>query len=122
MDNNNTYVPVLTFKIHHFILMNEFYFFLLNFLPLQTFGFFCYRVSITLGLLSTNFTISMFLRNAYVAEVSKISYGNTKLSLNGLDNGHVIFDSGSSYTYFTKQAYADLVTTVSSYLFMSLVG
>uniref|UniRef100_A0A161ZS97 Peptidase A1 domain-containing protein n=1 Tax=Daucus carota subsp. sativus TaxID=79200 RepID=A0A161ZS97_DAUCS len=52
--------------------------------------------------------------NAYVAEVSKISYGNTKLSLNGLDNGHVIFDSGSSYTYFTKQAYADLVTTLQS--------
>ncbi|KAL8111093.1 aspartyl protease APCB1 [Apium graveolens] len=52
--------------------------------------------------------------NSYVAEVSKISYGNNKLSLNGLDNGHVIFDSGSSFTYFTKQAYADLVTTLQS--------
>lgn len=64
----------------------------------------------------------MLLRNYYVTEVSKISYGNNKLSLNGLDNGHVIFDSGSSYTYFTKQAYADLVTTVSSYVLMSLDG
>lgn len=52
--------------------------------------------------------------NSYVTEVSKISYGNKKLSLNGLDNGHVIFDSGSSFTYFTKQAYADLVTTLQS--------
>lgn len=52
--------------------------------------------------------------NSYVAEVSKIYYGHNKLSLNGLDNGHVIFDSGSSFTYFTKQAYEDLITTLQS--------
>lgn len=56
----------------------------------------------------------MLSRSSYVAEVSKISYGNKQLRLDGLENGHVVFDSGSSYTYFTKQAYADLVATVSS--------
>ncbi|KAK6925238.1 Xylanase inhibitor, N-terminal [Dillenia turbinata] len=45
--------------------------------------------------------------NLYYTEVMKISYGNGRL----LDNtaGHVVFDSGSSYTYFTKQVYSSLI-------------
>lgn len=44
-----------------------------------------------------------------------MSYGNRKLSLGGQDNGlaRLVFDSGSSYTYFTKQVYSDLLVAVS---------
>ncbi|PWA60272.1 eukaryotic aspartyl protease family protein [Artemisia annua] len=50
----------------------------------------------------------------YLAEVSRVSYGSKQL---GLDrqrkgNGRIVFDSGSSYTYFTKQAYSDLVSNL----------
>ncbi|XAR63898.1 Nepenthesin [Bertholletia excelsa] len=52
--------------------------------------------------------------NFYHAEVIKMSYGNKKLSLDGEDDalGHVVFDSGSSYTYFTKQTYSDLIASL----------
>ncbi|KAL6994873.1 hypothetical protein U1Q18_005010 [Sarracenia purpurea var. burkii] len=52
--------------------------------------------------------------NFYDTKVIKMSYGNRKLSFGGLDDGlrRVVFDSGSSYTYFTKQAYSDLVSTL----------
>ncbi|KAI7978931.1 Aspartyl protease APCB1 [Camellia lanceoleosa] len=52
--------------------------------------------------------------NFYQTEVVKMSYGNKKLSLGGQSDGlaRVIFDSGSSYTYFTNQAYSDLVASL----------
>ncbi|KAK6921155.1 Xylanase inhibitor, N-terminal [Dillenia turbinata] len=50
--------------------------------------------------------------NLYHTEVMKIGYGNGRLNAGNLDNtvGHVVFDSGSSYTYFTKQAYSSLIS------------
>ncbi|KAH7851308.1 hypothetical protein Vadar_009613 [Vaccinium darrowii] len=52
--------------------------------------------------------------NFYQTEVIKMSYGNRKLSLGGQDNGlaRLVFDSGSSYTYFTKQVYSDLLVAL----------
>lgn len=52
-----------------------------------------------------------------------MSYGHRKLSFGGQDNGlaRVVFDSGSSYTYFTKQAYSDFLVSVSI-LQTSLIG
>lgn len=51
--------------------------------------------------------------NSYRAEVTKISYGGKQLSSGGTGDGFgsAIFDSGSSYTYFTKEAYNDLVAS-----------
>ncbi|XP_023734786.1 aspartyl protease APCB1 [Lactuca sativa] len=48
----------------------------------------------------------------YLAEVSRVTYGSKQLGLHHQKkgNGQIIFDSGSSYTYFTKQAYYDLTT------------
>lgn len=45
--------------------------------------------------------------------MTKISYGGKQLSLGGDGFGSAVFDSGSSYTYFTKEAYNDLVASVS---------
>lgn len=47
----------------------------------------------------------------YLAEVAKVTYGSKQLGLDRQKrgNGRIVFDSGSSYTYFTKQAYSDLV-------------
>lgn len=52
----------------------------------------------------------------------KMNHGNGQLSLGKRDGrtGRVVFDSGSSYTYFPKEAYFDLVASVSS-LIHSLV-
>ncbi|KAK8710480.1 hypothetical protein V6N13_145801 [Hibiscus sabdariffa] len=51
----------------------------------------------------------------YHTQLVKINYGSSYLSLGGQDRniGRVVFDSGSSYTYFTKQAYAELVSSLS---------
>lgn len=51
----------------------------------------------------------------YVTELVKINYGSNSFGLGGQDNnlGRVVFDSGSSYTYFTKQAYSELVNSLS---------
>lgn len=48
----------------------------------------------------------------YLAEVSRVTYGSKQLNLDSQrkSNGRIVFDSGSSYTYFTKQAYSDLTT------------
>ena len=61
---------------------------------------------------SSYFLISY--RNFYEAEIARISYGGKKISLaqSVVAAGRVIFDSGSSYTYFPKQAYADLILSV----------
>ena len=51
-----------------------------------------------------------------------MSHGRRQLSLLGRQDGRtgqVVFDSGSSYTYFPKEAYYDLVASVSS-LILSL--
>lgn len=65
---------------------------------------------------SVSFDIWFVCRNSYHAEVTKISYGGKQISLGITGNGlrRVVFDSGSSYTYFPKQAYNDLVANVSS--------
>lgn len=45
----------------------------------------------------------------------KLNYGSSPLSLGGQDRRvrGVVFDSGSSYTYFPKEAYSELVSSVS---------
>ncbi|KAK9278806.1 hypothetical protein L1049_028385 [Liquidambar formosana] len=50
----------------------------------------------------------------YHTELVKMSYGSRQLSLGGWNSrlGRVVFDTGSSYTYFTKQAYSDLVASL----------
>ncbi|KAK4766085.1 hypothetical protein SAY87_007727 [Trapa incisa] len=54
--------------------------------------------------------------NLYQSNIMKMKYGSTSLRLGPRDGevGRVVFDSGSSYTYFTKQAYSDLVASVSN--------
>nr|GMD68738.1 aspartyl protease APCB1 [Ipomoea batatas] len=53
--------------------------------------------------------------NLYQTEVLKMSYGGKGLSLDNPRGGQgiVIFDSGSSYTYFTGRAYKDLVSILN---------
>ncbi|KAM0949072.1 putative nepenthesin [Dioscorea sansibarensis] len=52
--------------------------------------------------------------NYYRAEVMKIKYGPQQLTLGaGSRNvGQVVFDTGSSYTYFTNEVYTGLLTTL----------
>ncbi|KAI9175106.1 hypothetical protein LWI28_027354 [Acer negundo] len=47
----------------------------------------------------------------YRAEIVKMNYGSSPLSL-GSRVGRVLFDTGSSYTYFTKQAYSELISAL----------
>ncbi|KFK36042.1 hypothetical protein AALP_AA4G070400 [Arabis alpina] len=50
----------------------------------------------------------------YQMQVAKMSYGNGMLSLDGENGrvGKVLFDTGSSYTYFPNNAYAQLVKSL----------
>ncbi|VVB00810.1 unnamed protein product [Arabis nemorensis] len=50
----------------------------------------------------------------YQMQVAKMSYGNGMLSLDGENGrvGEVLFDTGSSYTYFPKKAYSQLVKSL----------
>lgn len=49
----------------------------------------------------------------YQTEILGINYGNRPLSSDGHSKvGKVVFDSGSSYTYFPKEAYLDLVASL----------
>ncbi|XP_077236126.1 eukaryotic aspartyl protease family protein isoform X2 [Tasmannia lanceolata] len=52
--------------------------------------------------------------NYYSTEINKLSFGGQQLSIGRLGNnaGKVIFDSGSSYTYLTKEAYNSLITSL----------
>ncbi|XP_047332074.1 aspartyl protease APCB1-like [Impatiens glandulifera] len=62
-------------------------------------------------------------QNFYKAKISKLSYGNKQLLIDvnyGVQGG-VVFDSGSSYSYFPKQAYAHLVTYLKETSFKGLV-
>ncbi|CAK7349750.1 unnamed protein product [Dovyalis caffra] len=51
----------------------------------------------------------------YHTEIVKLHYGSSALSLGGVESRvkHILFDSGSSYTYFPKEAYSGLVASVS---------
>ncbi|KAL3512264.1 hypothetical protein ACH5RR_024981 [Cinchona calisaya] len=59
--------------------------------------------------------------NSYHTELTKISYGGKGLTSSGTNNGLVVFDSGSSYTYFPKQAYNELVTKLQDDFGESLI-
>ncbi|KAG8654318.1 hypothetical protein MANES_05G138500v8 [Manihot esculenta] len=52
--------------------------------------------------------------DSYQTEIMKLNYGSSQLSLGGQDRRvrGVVFDSGSSYTYFPKEAYSELVSSV----------
>ncbi|KAK4374635.1 hypothetical protein RND71_005312 [Anisodus tanguticus] len=51
-------------------------------------------------------------RNLYQAELMKMNYGGKELRLGSKRDGQgtVVFDSGSTYTYFTDQAYKALIS------------
>ncbi|XP_021905719.1 aspartyl protease APCB1 [Carica papaya] len=48
----------------------------------------------------------------YHTEIMKMSYGNNPLSLGEKSGRRVLFDTGSSYTYFPEQAYSELVASL----------
>ncbi|XP_010549131.1 PREDICTED: aspartyl protease APCB1 [Tarenaya hassleriana] len=50
----------------------------------------------------------------YHTEVTKMSYGSSVLSLDGQNSrvGKVVFDTGSSYTYFPDRTYSELITSL----------
>lgn len=54
-------------------------------------------------------------RNFYQAELMKMNYGSKELQLGKARDGKgtVVFDSGSTYTYFTNQGYKALISMVS---------
>ncbi|XP_010500446.1 PREDICTED: aspartyl protease APCB1 [Camelina sativa] len=59
----------------------------------------------------------------YQMQVTKMSYGNAMLSLDG-ENGRVgkaLFDTGSSYTYFPNQAYTQLVASLQEVSGLELI-
>ncbi|KAL6010941.1 hypothetical protein ACLOJK_001384 [Asimina triloba] len=53
-------------------------------------------------------------RKFYHVEITKVSFGSKQLLVGGGDSnaGRVIFDTGSSYTYFTKGLYTSLITSL----------
>ncbi|XP_048226830.1 aspartyl protease APCB1 isoform X2 [Ricinus communis] len=53
--------------------------------------------------------------DSYQTQIMKLNYGSGPLSLGGQERRvrRIVFDSGSSYTYFTKEAYSELVASVS---------
>lgn len=51
--------------------------------------------------------------NLYQAQLMKMNYGGKELRLGRDGQGTVVFDSGSTYTYFTDQAYKALISMVS---------
>ncbi|XP_044466679.1 aspartyl protease APCB1-like [Mangifera indica] len=58
----------------------------------------------------------------YRTAIVKMNYGSSLLSLGGSDSqvGRALFDTGSSYTYFTKQAYIELVAALKEVSSMGL--
>ncbi|PKI70392.1 hypothetical protein CRG98_009272 [Punica granatum] len=61
--------------------------------------------------------------NFYHSNIVRMKYGSSPLSFGQQDGevGRVVFDSGSSYTYFTKQAYSHLVALLEEVLDSGLV-
>uniref|UniRef100_A0A803P6M2 Peptidase A1 domain-containing protein n=1 Tax=Cannabis sativa TaxID=3483 RepID=A0A803P6M2_CANSA len=57
----------------------------------------------------------------YHSEIVRINYGNRQLKLGSWSSRaeQVVFDSGSSYTYFSKEPYSDLVASLED---LSVVG
>lgn len=57
------------------------------------------------------------LTNFYQTEVRKLSYGGQRISMGVKGDGveQVVFDTGSSYTYFTNEAYTKLITLLESF-------
>lgn len=51
------------------------------------------------------------IKNSYTAEIVSVSYESRQMRIDGPDGMHrwVLFDSGSSYTYFPQEAYSDLL-------------
>lgn len=54
-------------------------------------------------------------RNYYQVELGRLTYGSSPLGNNRKSRGGVIFDTGSSYTYFTNEAYGDLLSSVGHF-------
>ncbi|MCL7031276.1 hypothetical protein MKW94_027258 [Papaver nudicaule] len=56
-------------------------------------------------------------------EIVKLSYGGRQLTLDesGNNGGKVVFDSGSSYTYFPNKAYSDLLASLEDAFHEELV-
>lgn len=62
------------------------------------------------------------ITDLYQTEVLGINYGNRVLSFDGHSKvGNVVFDSGSSYTYFPKEAYRDLVASLEEVSGLGLI-
>ncbi|XP_073120034.1 aspartyl protease APCB1 [Henckelia pumila] len=61
--------------------------------------------------------------NAYQTEIVKISYGRRQIEFGNVGNeqGSLVFDTGSTYTYFTEEAYNDLVSILDDISSESLV-
>lgn len=61
--------------------------------------------------------------NAYQTEIVKISYGRRQIRFGNEGNGQgsLVFDTGSTYTYFTEEAYNDLVSFLDDISSESLV-
>jgi hypothetical protein len=58
---------------------------------------------------------AFLFRDSYHTVIVRMNYGSRLLKFGVADSraGRVVFDSGSSFTYFTQQAYSDLVASVS---------
>ncbi|KAG8387994.1 hypothetical protein BUALT_Bualt02G0078900 [Buddleja alternifolia] len=61
--------------------------------------------------------------NSYLTKMVKMSYGSRQIGLgdSGNGQGRLVFDTGSSYSYFTEQAYNNLVTLLNDVSSESLV-
>ncbi|XP_038895026.1 aspartyl protease APCB1 [Benincasa hispida] len=59
----------------------------------------------------------------YQTKVVRIDYGSSSLNLDtwGSNRERVVFDSGSSYTYFTKEAYTQLVANLEELSVFGLI-
>lgn len=56
----------------------------------------------------------------YHSAIVRMSYGSKLLSL-GVPDSRIVFDSGSSYTYFLQQAYSDLVASLEEISGLGLI-
>ncbi|KAM7278198.1 hypothetical protein ACFE04_005332 [Oxalis oulophora] len=59
-------------------------------------------------------------KNLYHGKIVKMSYGSSQLSLGGQVN-RAVFDTGSSYTYFPKEAYDELIASLKENSGMELI-
>ncbi|GAU33215.1 hypothetical protein TSUD_144760 [Trifolium subterraneum] len=58
----------------------------------------------------------------YQTEILGVNYGNRRLGFEGHSKvGKVVFDSGSSYTYFPKEAYQDLIASNKGNVCLSIL-